>query len=253
MPILGNVDNMETHKTGSHFAFSATKIAHLGASEYTLVCIAVDCSGSLEGLESELEAMLGKIVQACRDPRNPRADNMMLRVILFNDSVTELHGFKPVMDINPGDYKGKITCTGLTAARDAAFNAVKSCSEYGAQLVAQQFAVNGAVFLITDGIDNRSRVGVKMLADEIKSSVRSESLESMLSALVGIGSGSSADVSQLSQELLQLKDDAGFSQYEFAGDATPATLARIGGFVSKSASSQSQSLGTGGPSQCLKI
>lgn len=53
------------------------------------------------------------------------------------------------------------------------------------------------------------------------------------------------------RELTELKDKAGFTQYVYAGNCSPQTLAKIGQFVSKSASSQSKALGTGGPSQAL--
>lgn len=247
-------DDMQTHRMGgSNFQFSAKKIADLGASEYTLVVVAVDISGSLGGYEKDLDKMLGSIVEACRDPRNPRADNMMLRVLLFSNDVQELHGFRPVMDLNPADYAGVCSCHGCTAGFDAAYNAAKSCVDYGAQLVQQQFAVNAAIFLITDGKDNNSTMTPKMVLEAINKGVKDESLESMLAVLIGIGSGSTADVANLSAALKNFRDNAGFTQYEYAGNASPATLAKIGGFVSKSASSQSKALGTGGPSQALTI
>src|SRR5438128_2007010 len=51
--------------------------------------------------------------------------------------------------------------------------------------------------------------------------------------------------------LMQLYRDAGFTQYVEIGDADPKTFAKLAQFVSKSISAQSQSLGTGGPSQSL--
>lgn len=238
---------------GTNFKFSAAKIERLGASEYTLAVLLVDVSGSLSGYERDLEKLYGQVVEACRDPRNPRADNMMLMAVTFSDGAAELHGFKPVMDLNPDDYKGKITCGGCTAARDAAYQAIKACETYARELVKNQFSVNGCVFLVTDGCDNASKVSVKMVAEALKDCVKSEALESMLAVLIGIGTGSDADSQKLSGELTELKDKAGFTQYEFAGTCSPKTLARIGQFVSKSASSQSQSLGTGGPSQALTL
>lgn len=251
---LGQQDDMQTHRIGgSTLQFSAKKIDQLGASEYTLGVVMVDVSGSLCGLEKDLDKLLGAIVGACRDPRNPRADNMMLMVLLFNNDVVELHGFRPVMDLNPDDYKGACTCAGITAARDAAYLGAKACSDYAAQLVQQQFAVNGALFLITDGADNASKASVKMVKEAIAQGVRAEALESMIAVLIGIGSGSSDDVAQLSAELKDFHDNAGFTQYVYAGNADSKTLARVAGFVARSHSSQSQALGTGGPSQSLAI
>ncbi|UCE66565.1 MAG: hypothetical protein JSU85_00700, partial [Candidatus Zixiibacteriota bacterium] len=49
------------------------------------------------------------------------------------------------------------------------------------------------------------------------------------------------------------KDKANLQQFVNAGNATPKTLAKLANFISKSISSQSQSLGTGGPSQSLSF
>lgn len=252
MPKLGLDDDMSVMQIGgTNLQFTGKQITQLGASEYTLAVLIMDISGSLGGYERQLEKVAGQVVEACRDPRNPRADNMMLMVMTFNDGVYEIHGFRPVMDLNPDDYKGKISCGGCTAARDAAYQAIKACETYGRELVKNQFSVNACVFLLTDGLDNESKTTVKMVAEALKECTLSESLESMLAVLIGVGTGSSADVAKLSAELTELKDKAGFAQYVYAGTCSPATLARIGQFVSQSASSQSQHLGTGGPSQAL--
>jgi hypothetical protein len=174
-------------------------------------------------------------------------------VLLFNDNVSELHGFRPVMDLNPADYVGACKTDGRTAARDAAYSGAKSCSQYAEELVKQQFAVNGALFLITDGKDNESKATVKMVKDAIDGGVKDEALESMMAVLIGIGSGSDEDIANVSEYLKELHEQAGFDQYVHAGKATPQALAKIGGFVSKSASSQSKALGTGGPSQSLSF
>jgi hypothetical protein len=47
------------------------------------------------------------------------------------------------------------------------------------------------------------------------------------------------------------KRDAALDEYISAGDATAARLAKLAAFVSQSISSQSQALGTGGPSQAI--
>ena len=55
----------------------------------------------------------------------------------------------------------------------------------------------------------------------------------------------------LSRILTDFSKTAGFTQYVELGNANAATLAKLADFVSRSISSQSQSLGTGGPSQSL--
>ena len=48
-----------------------------------------------------------------------------------------------------------------------------------------------------------------------------------------------------------MKTNCGFTQYVAIADANATTIAKLGDFVSRSISSQSQALGTGGPSQSL--
>lgn len=253
---LGLNEEMDSFNIGgSNFKFSGTKMEKLGASEYTLVVVLVDVSSSLDGFGPQLDKMLGTIVEACRDPKNSRADNMMLRVCTFADTVNEVHGFRPIMDINPDDYKGVCQTYGCTAAFDAVYSGAKSCTEYAKKLQddLQMSGINAALFLITDGQDNRSKATVKMDKDALKEGVKSEVLESMMSVVIGIGDGATDDQTSLSAYLKRFTDEAGFQQYVFAGKLTPATLAKIGGFVSKSASSQSKALGSGGPSQSLSF
>ena len=67
-----------------------------------------------------------------------------------------------------------------------------------------------------------------------------------------IGVGHAADEqSGLGPYLQSFKDEAGFQQYIFIDRADEKKLAKLGGFISQSISSQSQSLGTGGASKSL--
>ena len=111
------------------------------------------------------------------------------------------------------------------------------------------FTVNAVVVVITDGQDNRSKVSLNMVADALKEARTSEALESIMPILIGVGTGGSG--SQLDQYLEDFKTQAGFQQYVGLADANEKTLAKLGGFISKSISSQSKSLGSGGASQSL--
>ena len=82
-----------------------------------------------------------------------------------------------------------------------------------------------------------------MVADEARKSVSGEILESMVSVLIGINGSS------YSSWLSKFQKEAGLTHFIDAGDATPRKLAKLANFVSQSVSSQSQALGTGGPSQ----
>lgn len=246
MPILGG-DDMETRQIGgSNFSFSAKRIEELGASEYTVCLLIVDVSASVEGFEQDIENTVKHVVQACGD--SPRADNLLLRTILFSTDVEELHGFKPLTECNVNDYTGTIRVRSATALFDAAYNGIQSMVEYGRELTENEYDVNGAVYVITDGMDNRSKFTPKMVGEALKSATKTEVLESCVSVLVGVNTDASTG---LNTYLEDFKNEAGFTQYIAIGDATPKALARVASFIAESVSSQSQALGTGGPSKPL--
>lgn len=246
MPKLQDNTAMENHAIGgtAHFNFSAARIDALGASEYTLGVVCVDISGSTGGFLREMEKALQEVVKASR--KNPRADNMMLRIVLFDSKLSEFHGFKPLPNCNEVDYGNVLRPGGTTALYDAVYEGVKSAITYGKALVARDYSVNAAIFVITDGQDNASTMSAKMVKDALAEATQSEALESMMSVLIGVNTGGGLD-----QYLQAFKDDAGFQQYVSLGGADEKTLAKLGGFISQSMSSQSKALGTGGASKSL--
>ena len=82
-----------------------------------------------------------------------------------------------------------------------------------------------------------------MVKDEFVKARTGEKLESLISILVGI------NTANCSAELQEYQQKTGMDHYIDVGDATPRKLAKLAAFVSQSISSQSQALGTGGPSQ----
>lgn len=244
MPVF--TEDMENHGiAGSNYGFSAKRIDTLGASEYTLGLILVDVSGSVTNYRDDIEAAVKQVVRSCR--HNPRADNMMLRLVIFDDNVSEIHGFKPLSECNERDYDGCIQIGGLTALYDATYNGVRSATQYGKALTEQDFDVNAAVFVITDGMDNRSKITRSLVGKALREAVTSEALESIVSVLIGVNTKADG----LDDYLNKFQAEAGFTKYVAIENATEKELAKLGGFVSQSISLQSQALGTGGPSQAL--
>lgn len=247
MPVFSDSTMTSQSIGGTNYGFSATRIEDLGATEYTLGLVVVDVSGSTSMFRTEMELALKEIVKACR--KNPRADNMMLRIVLFDHKVTELHGFKPLPSCNEDDYTGCLgTSGGSTALYDATYNAVQSATVYGRELVKNDFDVNAVVFVITDGEDNNSTATRKMVKTALEEGVKSESLESLNSILIGLNTGGG-----INSYLQGVQTECGFTQYVNVADATAKSLAKLGDFISRSVSSSSQALGTGGPSQSLSF
>lgn len=238
-------DTMEIGKFGGTqaFQFSGTRIEHLGATEYTLVTVAVDVTGSVEDFADELRKCLITAVESCK--KSPRANNLLLRVILFSSAlpggIEEVHGFKPLKEIDPNAYP-QFRPGGMTPLFDAAFSAVGATNAYAKRLADQDFLANGIVFVITDGDDNTSSATTKMVRNEMNRGVKSEAIESLIGIVVGI------NVADYNARLASFANEA-VMKYIDAGDATKGKLAKLAEFVSQSVSSQSQSLGSGGPSQ----
>jgi len=245
-----NTDTMEVTpavKTGG-FQFSKTKLVNLGSSEYTLVTLVVDVSGSVSSFRDDLVKAIQEVVKSCQ--KSPRADNLMIRLVSFNADVTEQHGFKLLSECNLSDYQDAVKPYGMTALFDATINGIEATRQYGAELTAQDFDVNGIVFVITDGDDNQSTNTSKEVAKLIKQVQKEEtSLESILTILIGVNT-SDVDVDKF---LTDFKTEAEFSQYEKIDNANANTLAKLAQFVSKSISAQSQSLGSGGASKPISL
>lgn len=238
---------MQSNFTDSQFQFSTMPVERLGATEYTLVTLAIDMSGSVSGFESELTSSIKEVVNACK--KSSRAENLLLRLVTFNNNVYEEHGFKLIKDIQDTDYNQVIQPNGLTALYDATINSVDSIKEYGKTLVEQDFDVNGITIVVTDGMDNRSQYNSSNVKDSISDISFEEILESMVTILVGVNTKRS----DVQQYLNDYSNEGGFTQYVDVEDADANNLAKLANFISKSISNQSQSLGTGGPSQPLSF
>ncbi len=247
MPRLGQ-DTMETGIIGrTGFGFTGTRIEHLSATSYTLATIIIDASGSVTHFAKQLDEMLRTVIEACK--KSPRSDNILVRTLTFNTSyyqtngINEIHGFKPLADIDVTVDYPQILPAGGTPLFDATFSAIGATTTYGKQLRDLDYTVNGIAFIVTDGMDTGGTATPTMIKNEMDKVVVGEELESMVSILIGINTTSARSY------LDKFKDEAGLTTFIDAGNATSETIAKIGGFVAQSISSQSQSLGSGGPSQ----
>lgn len=226
----------------SNFHFSGESIDKLGASEYTLVNIVVDMSGSVSSYKNELTDCIKTIVKSCKFSQ--RAENLMIRLTTFNNSVYEEHGFSLLNAIDADSYQSK-SPTGMTALYDATIDGLLAVRNYSANLYDQEFESNGIVFIITDGEDNNSsqnRLDIKKMIQKI---VSEEKIESIRTILIGVNTKQGG----LKSKLEDFKNESNLDQYVDIEDANKNSLAKLANFISKSISAQSLALGTGGPSQ----
>jgi hypothetical protein len=241
-----NDPSMTAHNVGQ-FKFTAVNLGDLGATEYTLATVVVDCSPSIEDYVAAIEAALKETSKSCR--RSPRADNLLLQIVCFNSRVWEVHGFRPLADIKEDDYTGCVKIGGMTALNDAVYFAAEAQAKLGKELAAKDYTVNGAIFVITDGIENQSTTTFDMVKKSLAKAKQTEVLESIMTVLIGVNTATPG----VQTFLDTFQKEAGFQQFVDISKATEKELAKLGGFISKSISSQSQALGTGGGSQSLKF
>jgi len=249
MPIMTGSDQEQFQIAGGPgtFGFSGVRPDELEETEYTLATIAVDVTGSVAGFETELRGALVSAVEACQ--KAPRAENLLLRVILFSSmiqgGIEEIHGFKLLSQIDPTADYPDLAPGGGTPLFDAAYSAIGATESYAKILTDQEYSVNGIVFIVTDGDDNSSVVTAGSVAQKVEEIVRNEEVEGVTTVLIGV------NAAYCQQELEAFQRDGKLTQYIDVGDATPSSLAKLAAFISQSVSSTSQSLGTGTPSQQL--
>jgi uncharacterized protein YegL len=246
------MDTEETmNQTGpGAFQFSGVRVESLGASEYTLVTIVIDISGSVQNFADELLKMVKTIVEACK--KSPKAENLMIRYITFNSSVYEIHGFRLLKDIDLDKDYEDLFPDGLTALFDASYDAIGATIDYSARLVDDyEFDVNGAVYIVTDGVNNRGSMTPSSIKDKIAYGIGKEKIESLVTILVGLHDPKEMWADEVKASLESFHKEANLTQFIDAGDATAGKLAKLANFVSESVSSQSQALGSGDASQAL--
>lgn len=234
---------------GTNYNYSFTDVGDLGASEYTLVTVAVDSSGSIDSFRSEMEKCIQSIIRACN--ASPKADNLLVRVVTFSDTVDELHGYLPLSNISEHIYTRCLTRSGNTALNDAFRNALDSTYDYGKELVDNDYTANSIVIVVTDGLENRSHSQLRDVQNSLHrlENNNGQSVESVKTILVGVNLTGWGVKSGLDDYQNQL----GIDQFVPLEDATDSTLARLADFVSRSISSQSQKIGTGTKSESLKF
>lgn len=234
MPRFEQTDMVQGAVSG--FQYSGARPEKLGSSEYTLATLLVDVSGSVSGFRKDLEECVRAAVAACR--ASPRSENILLRMVAFNDAPREMFGFVPLADVEE-KMLALPTPNGGTALVDAVYSAASAANAYGKGLYDQDYAVNAIAFVITDGDDNQSRMPIAAAKDEAEKGRSEEWLESSEIALIGV------NAQRYDRELNAIASGIGLAGYMDAGDATPSSLAKLARFISKSISSASQSLVAG--------
>lgn len=244
---------MSSLMTASSFQYSAVDLSSLAnlASKYTLVTIVVDVSGSVYSFKDTLEATLKEIIGACK--KDPTANSQLVRLVIFNQDVQEVHGFKPINSINEHDYDGILNPGGNTALFDAVRQSVEASVAYALILAQQAYMANAVTIVVTDGEDSGYGCGAGDVERANAAAVSGESLESSQLILLGL-----TDDPAFGKYLEDMRVKCKIDKTMIVGhlnaggpQVNKGKIAKLVGFVSHSVSSTAQALGTGGPSKSI--
>ncbi len=253
MPKILGMGADQVNDTLGGYGYTSVNVENLGAVEYTLVGIVTDKSGSVGGFKGDLEKMIQTSLEACQ--MSPRALNLIARVSAFSleysgkTDIEEILGFTPLGGIDATKFAGTIDPDGQTPLFEATAEMLLALKDYGEKLYDKQITSNAIMFIITDGDDNNPNkaftpASIKAQLAELR---REEKLESIRTILVGVN-----DTDPSMRAFLDaFKVEAGLDEYISVGEATKGKLAKLAQFVSRSISSQSAALGTGGPSKAV--
>jgi hypothetical protein len=99
---------------------------------FTLVTFVVDTSKNILSYTKELEFLIKQFVNETKESR--LAEQILLRVVLFNEKTKEIHGFLPLKNINNFLYNGEFIPKNGHSLNNAVFNSVYSSVECGKQV-----------------------------------------------------------------------------------------------------------------------
>ena len=229
---------------GDKYGYTGTPVDSLQSFENTIAIGLVDESGSTTSFAQELEKCVKEVIKSLKDSEH--ADKLLYAHYHFDTNFREVHGFKEVININVSDYDGCWSGGGCTALYDSEVKVIKYIDDYSKQLASQRYLCNGLFYILTDGKDYGSTLNENSVKTELSRIVTNENLESFVTILIGINEDDSVQ-----KGLESHAKECGFTRYIKAKNANRKTLSKISGFISQSISSQSQALGSGGPSQSL--
>lgn len=226
------------------YGYTGMAVDTLTSFENTIAQGLLDESGSTSPFAKQMEQTVKTIIRTLRS--SPRADNLIYRQCHFGSKYREHHGFLPLSQINEGMYDGCYQSGGQTILYDATSRMLAEVQDYSQKQAKLKYTCNGICYMLTDGQDYGSTLGQNDVKQALFAINGDESLESLITILIGVN-----DDPKIQKDLEDYSKFVGFTQYVPMGKADEKSLKKLANFVSQSIQSQSQALGTGGPSQSL--
>lgn len=196
--------------------------------EVILVAMAMDVSPSIQSFEVHLNEGFKALVEELQ--QSHVASKVMVKVIDFNEVVTERTGYIPITQVDPKAFIFKASGSG-TALVDAAKKAVEATVDYRTHLEATGINVKTLVFVITDGAENMSRAKFSDVAT-ILDNVSKEERNAFSFETILFGIGNSPMEFKNSQQELHFKHLAVVGQ-------SAKEIRKMIGFISASVSKSS--------------
>jgi hypothetical protein len=224
----------------------------LQASEYTLIQLVVDASGSAASYR--IEQLVKEIVRSCLS--SDRKNNLILRVVGVGTRPSEIHDFKVLPQCDPEDYGGIVGLGGTTALYDAMIDGVEAVTKLSCFLMQQDYSANAVIIVISDGMDNSSVASSSKVMNALEKARKNESLDSISSILVGIVGSSdrnSPAYKEVSGALRQFESEIGFTCYREVDVLVENAASCLAEFLCESIYAVNNALGTGGPPSFLGL
>jgi len=236
MPLLAD-DTLDPSTTRSKFGFTHVPLDSLTGTQYVLVRLSYDTSGSTSGFTAQTLKLIRTVVEGLR--LNPATlDTVLLSICEFNSSLSEVHGFVPVRSIDPAHYQEPVA-GGCTVLYDSMLSSWEALATLGKDMVQQDFDVALVNIHITDGIDVGSRYLPRNSADLKATLIRQEQYSTVTSVLLGIN----VEDAEVKRFLSDLKSTGAFDHYESVDDASPESISKLVGIIVSTSVSASQSFG----------
>lgn len=232
---------------GGNYGYTGAAIDDLTSFENTLAVTLFDESGSTRIFSRQMELAVKSIVKFLR--MSPRADNLIYSHHHFDNKIKEVVGWTPLAQVEEDQFDGCWAGGGCTCLYYSEERVLEYMRDYAKQMAEQRYVCNGILCTLTDGGEYSplSSEGHGKLESDVKKAfsdcVVCEDLESIVSILIGINPDPSVQ-----DELQRHADEVGYTRYLPVEKADEQSLAKIAEFISKSIQSQSQALGTKGPS-----
>ena len=217
----------------------------LDATRLTLLQLAIDVSASATEHLRQYESLIKRVVKACS--QSEWKNNLLLRVVAFDASIEEVHGFQSLSSCESFHYDDALTPGGVIDLNDAALHGVEAAVRCGKYLVGNDYLCNGLLLVITDGLGNRSRSDPNQVKTAIEQATRGQSLASFTSVLVGLCDKRGQGDDGVSKDLMKFVDQTGFTRYIEMEDVTDSAFHQLADAISTLTFSVARSLVTAEP------